>query len=352
MALSLHRIDCRTLPAAQASAPRLAPDLPEVIVPDEVAALDRVTHASWGSDIAMDDYLRRERVMRATPFARRGLRQWLLRDGKAVLASLETFEFDVTAGNRRGKGHGIASVYVEPERRGKGHASELCLRVVDALKQEGALASHLMSEVGPKLYAQLGYAPRPLFLRRYAAASDSELQAHGKTPPWQFFGEADVPTALAARKLPPPALRVEISADHLLWHMTRGRFYATLGGHKTARHVGARAGEALAFWAPDYRDDVLRILTIYPGARLASPGAVFEPRSAEGEAVRNVLHAGRAVAKELGLSGIEIWENPQNAGYLRGGARSADAHELPMLIGLAPGIRGEDWLDYERAHWI
>jgi GNAT superfamily N-acetyltransferase len=347
MAPSLHRIDCRKLPPAATGADAA---LPEVEVPSEVVTLDVSTHAAWGGGLSVEQYLCRERVMRATAFSRRGLTQWVLRDGATNLASLETFDFDVACAGRRGVGHGIASVYVEPAQRGHGHATALCKGVQEAIKRDGGLLILLMSEVGPKLYERLGYVARPLFSRRYAAALPTE--SHGATPPWRLLYEADVAKALAARKLPARPLRVEISAEHALWHMTRSRYYAAVAGQKTQFPVGAQAGEAMTLWAPDTRAAVLRILTLYPGSRLAAPGAVFEPRSPEAEALRNVLHAARTVAGELDLPAIEVWENLENAAYLRGGARSADVHELPMLLGLQPGVRGEDWLDYERAHWI
>lgn len=351
LAVSLEMIDCRTL------APR-APEsdgAPQVEVPPAVEQLDRETHASWGGGLTLEQYLRRERVLRAVPFARRGLRTWILRLEGAAVASCESYETDVTASGRRGLGHGIASVYVPTAHRGHGYASELLKRVHEVLRKEGVLLCFLMSEIGPTLYERLGYVGRPLMTRRFAAASPQET--HGATPPWELLSEAQVPAALQARKLPVRGLSIEASPEHVLWHMARGRYYAATLGRKAAQHVGAVAGaagtSAMALWAPDYKDDLLRILTLYPGSRLAAPGAVFEPRSAEGEALRNVLHAGRAVAAELGLSAIELWENPHSSGYLRGGVRT-EGKDVPMVLGLQsqPKVRGEEWLDYERAHWL
>jgi hypothetical protein len=224
----------------------------------------------------------------------------------------------------------------------------------DTLRAEGGLLCFLMSEIGPTLYERLGYVGRPVARRRYAPAHPSE--SHGQTPPWQLLCESDVLAALSSR---PPSgrpltveLSAEVMADHVLWHFARSRFYAAVLGRPRPVHIGARCGEALALWAPEYREGMLRILTLYPGPRLYAPGAVFEPRSPDGEAVRNVLHAARSVAAELGLLAIEVWENPCSAAYLRGGVRTQDGSDLPMLLGLTPKARGEDWLDYERVHWI
>lgn len=348
--VSLEMVDCRNL------APR-APEsdgAPQVEVPPAVVALDQETHASWGGGLTLPQYLQRERVLRAVPFARRGLRTWILRsDAGAAVASCESYETDVGVAGKRGLGHGIASVYVPHAHRGHGYASQLLTGVHDVLRKEGVLLCFLMSEIGPTLYARLGYAGRPLFTRRFAAADPKET--HGAAPPWELLGEAQVAGALASRRLPVRSLTVEASPEHVLWHMARSRFYASVLGRKAGQHVGAvaRGADAMALWAPDYRDDILRILTLYPGSRLSAPGAVFEPRSPEGEAVRNVLHAGRAVAAELGLSAIELWENPLSSAYLRGGVRT-EGKDVPMVLGLQgqPKVRGDEWLDYERAHWL
>ena len=63
------------------------------------------------------------------------------------------------------------------------------------------------------------------------------------------------------------------------------------------------------------------------------------------------MHAARAVAAELGLAHIEVWENAHNASYLRGGVRTP-AEDPPMFLGLQNGIQGADWIDYEACHWL
>jgi GNAT superfamily N-acetyltransferase len=351
---TLRLLDCRQLP--------LHPQRPdEVVVPPPLDALDRHTYASWGDGLSLDQYLGRERQLRASAFSRRRLRTWLLCDGDspsaAILATCETYAVELFAGDKPGVGHGIATVFVEPARRGHGYASQLLTLLHAELQKEGALASYLFSEIGPALYQRLGYVERPLSLRRYAAAEPGE--SHGPTPPWQLLSDDDLAPALQARHCPAQPLRFALHADQVLWHVARSRFYAALLGQPPLRAVGARVrgGDALVLWAPEYRvgkggpGGVLRLLLLYPGARLAAAGASFDPRSDDAAALRNVLHAARAVACDLGLPAIELWENPQNAGYLRGGVRT-DSPDLPMLRPLQPGLRGKDWLDYERVHWL
>ncbi len=380
--IELVCIDCRGLPLAKPQAAAMWPaqldarpdampdDLPEAISPTAAVALDTRTHAAWGRTLSLPQYLQRERVLRASPFSQRGLRAWALQKTGTVVASCETYACDVTLGGRgtsgsaasQGTGHGIASVFVDPAHRGHGYASELLRRVHAALQAEGALLCFLWSEIGPTLYQRLGYVGRPLSLRRYAAAPKEE--SHGAVPPWRYLRLSELGAALAARPSVDRglALRIDVDLAQIDWYLRRAAFYARCQGRAISPYVAAQAGDALAVFSPDFVDNVMRVLTLYPGARLAKAGAVFEPRSPEGENLRNVLHAARTVAGQLGLPSIEIWQNPLNAGYLRGGVQVPEAKDLPMILLLAgttgtrgsakAALRAEDWQDYERGLWL
>ncbi len=341
--------------------------------PEEAVALDQRTHAAWGNGLSLPQYLQRERVLRAAPFSQQGLRAWVLKRDGVLLASCETYacEVHVAASGRgatgsdsplRGLGHGIASVYVDETQRGHGYASELLRRVHATLKQEGAVLCFLWSEIGPTLYGRLGYVARPLSLRRYAAAPKEE--SHGAVPPWQLLRPHELAPALLQRKLHSRGLpySIELGWPQIEWYLRRAAFYSRCLGRPLSPYVAALAGDALAVFCPDFVAQVLRVLTLYPGARLASAGAVFEPRSPEGENLRNALHAARTVAGQLGLPHIELWQNPKNAGYLRGGVHVQEpglVKELPMVLLLGPTpaaargpLRAEDWQDYERGLWL
>ncbi len=340
MALALEMLDCRNLPLANLPQDDGAM-LAEAIVPAALARIDADAYASWGGGLSLDQYLRRERVLRTAEFSKSGLRSWLLRDGDAILASCESYAVPVRIKDQPALGFGIASVYVAPTRRGHGYASELLRRVHTALHQEGGQLCFLMSEIGPQLYARLGYVGRPLFVRTYAA-EDSLAAAQSKPPTWIPLAEKQVAAALAECPSLALPLSVEVSAEQIMWHLLRSRYYAAVLHKKMPRHVGARsaAGDGLCLWAADYVKDRLRILTFVRG-----------PRAADG--VAEMLYAAGQTAVELGLSTIEIWENPHNQNDFQehAGIRST-ASDLPMLLGLSPEVHGEDWLNYERAHWL
>lgn len=354
LAMQLDVIEIKSLAVRSGAAPA------EVETPAELAAIDRITFASWGGGLTLEQYLGRERRLRACAYSR-GLRQWLLREGSEVLASCESYAVPfVLAGpdgtpHKTGLGHGIASVYVEDRLRGRGYAGTMLTRIHDRLRAEGALCAYLMSEIGPTLYERLGYVARPLRTCRFAAVDPTREAPHPQD--WRWLTEADVPALLASvfggrsdAAVRRPGLWIPTPAVQIEWHLTRGHFYAEALGRKHAVHVGATAGEAFVLWQPDYVQSALRVLCLWPGRALFTQG-LRDPRSREAADLRNVLHAARAAANELQLATVEIWETPRSATYLRGGARMA-TKELPMLLPLLPGVRAEDWNDYERTHWI
>lgn len=320
-------------------------------LPEEAVARDRLTYASWGGGLSLEQYLDRERRLWRQAFARRGMRRWILREGAADLASCETYLVPVRVGTQLGVGHGVASVFTEERLRGRGLAAELLSRVHDVLRGEGAVCAYLMSEIGPQLYGRLGYVVRPPLLRRYAAAGPSEAVPAAL----EWFGADDVAGLVARRYAAAPLHRrqlvLQLTAEQLLWHVERGWIYADHQGRARQRVVGARAGAAFGIFAADPQKGVVRVLMLYPGEAIFAAGALGDPHSDEAARLRDVLHGARFLAAELGLPAVEVWENGQNAGWLRGGHR-VEGSDIPMVLPLRDEVRGEDWLDWERGHWL
>ena len=133
----------------------------------EIDERSRLTAAVWGNRLTLEQYLERERLLAAAPFAARGLRTWLLEDDAgAVLGSCETYRMASELDGVGGETHGFASVFVEPALRGRGHARGMMERVAALLRTEGAQAAHLFSEVGTSLYEAVGFRARPMRARR------------------------------------------------------------------------------------------------------------------------------------------------------------------------------------------
>jgi GNAT superfamily N-acetyltransferase len=312
---------------------------------------DRLNYPVWGPPLSEAGYLAREQRLWRHPFARAGMRVWLLMEGGRPVASCESYAVPAACRGVTGTGHGIASVFVEEALRGRGHAAALLGRVHATLRAEGALCAYLISEIGPRLYEGLGYIGRPLRCRRFIAPRPGEPEPGLDQVRWLL--PADVPGLLAARYPASPSpspLVLRLSAAQLDWHVERGRIYAEALGRQAPQRVGAACGGAFCLWMHDLRKELLRVLLLYPGPEIFAAGSQ-DPRSPQAAALRNVLHAARAEAAHCGLRGVEIWENAINAGWLRGGQPAA-SEDLPMVLALDRRVNGNDWLDWERGHWL
>lgn len=341
--------------------------------PPPVLERDRLSHDPWGRGLTVEQYLERERTLWRTPFAQAGLRAFILCQGGQPLASCEAYQVPVQLGavydgqaqgpQASGTGVGIASVYVAAALRGRGHATTLLQMVHRLLQSEGAVCSYLMSEVDPAIYARLGYVPRRLRLRSYAPEpANPGPPLSPVDPPLRFLpldgAGAELPTVeslLERRYRFRGPLTVRMTAAQLDWHVQRGLFYAGLLGRPLQRHAGAVCGDAFALWAQSPLQGTLRVLCLFPGARVVRVAPDFNALRDEAAAYRAVLHAARHEAHRLGLQRVELWESAFCAPFLRGGV-PADSQDVPMLAplsalgGLTP--RGEDWLDWERGHWL
>ncbi|MCS6915216.1 MAG: GNAT family N-acetyltransferase [Myxococcales bacterium] len=323
--------------------------------PAEAAARDALTYAAWGRALSQAQYLERERRLWAHPFSQSGLRRWVLFDGEQPVASCETYEVQVLVGGDRGRprtgtAQGVASVFVEQALRGRGYARALLEHLHAVLRQEGAVCAYLISEIGPALYERLGYVARPLRLRRFSAPRPDEPEPGLEAVVWLRSEQIGPLLDLRYAGLPRSPLTLRLSPAQIGWHHERARFYAEVLGRPVPQVVGAACGPAFALWQHDLVAGLLRVLCLYPGPTLWAQGTQVDPRHPEAQALRNVLHGARAEAAAAGLGGVEIWQNPL-MGWLRGG-QEVPAADLPMMLPLAPGVRADDWLDWERGHWL
>ncbi len=301
---------------------------------EESARRIPLTYAVWGDRLTEAQYLERERRLAATPFARRGMRTWLLVHGDEVLASCESYAMAAEVDDRSGVAQGIASVFVEGPLRGQGFAAEMLRLLGDRFAAEGAVSSHLFSEVGTSLYERAGYRPRPIRARRFrptpgdpAAVAEAVDRAHA--------GERLLPILTRA-----PRGRFRILPDDatLDWQRERAAIYHRfLGGLRPSPDLfaGAIAGDGAVAWAADYRLGCLRTLWVRPGRRAEAEALV--------EALRRAAHV-------LGLSRAEHWISP--AVDLPGGDEGSLDDEIPMLRPFVPDIAPEDWTDYGRGCWV
>lgn len=303
----------------------------------EIDERSRLTAAVWGNRLTLEQYLERERLLAAAPFAARGLRTWLLEDDAGgVLGSCETYRMASALDGVAGETHGFASVFVEPALRGRGHARAMIERVAALLRDEGAQAAHLFSEVGTSLYEAVGFRARPIRARRWTpvGAPISEVALRFGRP----AASEVLRSRLAVGADPRARFRIVPDVDQLGWHWVRARAYHRhLGAGRPSPDgvAGAVAGSGWIAWFADYRLERLVVLAVRPGT------------APEAEAL---VEATRRAAGELGLPWAEHWESP--ATPLPGGEVVPLDEEIPMLLPFAAGLSPSDWTEYGRACWI
>jgi GNAT superfamily N-acetyltransferase len=293
---------------------------------DEQRARDAVTHAAWGSGLDAAQFLAREARLRAHPWARAAMRTWLWTGGAGeVLASCETFEQASAVGGGRGRSWVVASVFVEPPLRRRGHSAAMLAALLARLRSEDdAHAVVLFSEVGVDLYARLGFFAVPSF--------DTWFDAGGEKP-------ADLAWLTAPLPAPPPpvaaaqALTVTLSAGQLDWQLERERFYAEAWGRPRLPAHGARVGGSSIGWTAYWRSNELHVLWLH----------AVDPSHRE-----PLVRAAQWAAAEAGLPVVRCWETTP-LDDVPGASRERRDDEIAMFAPLRPGVLG--WTHVERGLW-
>lgn len=302
----------------------------------EKALRDEATYDAWGTGLSPLAYAARERRLRAHPFARQAMTTWLWKAGGGeVLASCETFRMAGAASGREGHAHGVASVFVAPALRGRGHASAMMQALLARLRAEDpdAFASILFSDVGEALYERAGYVGRVFPYREIdpapgdpAATVDALVSAE------------DLEDALSAAPLPDGEVVVRPTAVQLDWHLERERIYQGAFSAPRPTACGARAGDALAVWYVDHNPGRLELLLLLAGTEAETTA---------------LLEAARRAARTLGCALVRHWESPADPPIAAGlGRKVARTRSLPMMAPLWTAADPASWTFIPRALWV
>ncbi len=296
---------------------------------DEKRARDRLTYDAWGEALTPEQYLIREERLGAHAWARASMRWWLWRDDDgSVLSSCETYRMSSAVDGERGETWAVASVYTEPALRGRGHARAMMDALVARARAEGAQASTLFSDVAPAIYERSGYAVRPAEDLVFPPAQGDS--ARGVDSLTEVVGELEPYVDDFA---------VWPSREQLDWHLERGRTYAALLGRAALPSVGAKAGEGIAYWVADWKNERLMVLWLDAG------------NAYEAEAL---VQAARSVAAAAKLREVRLWAQPwpfPGRADL-GGDRVRRVGSVPMIAPLVGAVRAEMWTQIPRAVWV
>jgi hypothetical protein len=293
---------------------------------EEKEARDRLCHAAWGAQLTLEQFVDRERRLRALPFAR-SMRTWLWVDGPLVLASCETFRMRSFLDGVEGSSYGLASVFTQAALRGRGHASQMVAQVVKEVRREdpGAHAMLLFSEVGARIYERQGFSARPIAETLLPAQSGDATEGVER-----LLVVEELPEALARAPRPRDRFLIWPTAAQLEWHLAREEFYARTLGRARPSAWGAAIGRSIALFTAEHKQRQLVVQLL----------AVERPDHAA-----PLILAARRVAAAAELATVRLWGD-----LPLGEARPAA--DLPMLRPLAPGLQAAEWRTVPHAVWM
>jgi GNAT superfamily N-acetyltransferase len=365
-------------------------------------------HPMWGPALKIEDYLAREEFLMTVPLAKNGgVTHWILTDRNAppdnrpIYASCESLRKRALASRlgpdgplvQDGIAHGVASVFTNPEYRGKGYASRMMKELGPRLAEwsEGrkgpqseekngnarSLFSVLYSDIGKTFYAKTGweaFESTHLSFKPAAAAA-----GEAPSPDVKLLGYHDLAMLChldenllrakmeqAARSLPSSgkkacaALVPEL--DQILWHLMREDFMTKHIFHKTPEARGALFGEAgrriWAVWMRGYYGGLDKI----EGNTFHILRFVVEdensPEDYVTEGFRAIIRVAQAEAAEWRSFDVQMW-NPSEL-LRRAADRSGIKYEfvdrekdsIPSLMwyGDEP-TTAVDWIANEKYAW-
>lgn len=314
-----------------------------IATPEEKKRRDELVHAEWGARLTVAQWVEREERLRAHPFARPSMTSyWWVDEHDQPLSSCETFALPSRArlaGQvEQGRIYGVASVVTAPALRGHGHAGKMIQAVVERVRREDPEAHGLVlySDVGASLYGRAGFVAVPSAQDRLftpiAGAPEDEVDA--------LYSERELGEALARIAVPRDEWVMWPTVEQLDWQVERERAYAEFLGLSRPSCQGARAGDATAIWAADFKYEQLLVLVL---------GALHT------ESAVRVLRAARKVAHQAKLRSVVLWEEPWSFAWPAdesGGEVVARKGSLPMAVALRPGLTASMLRHVPRGIWL
>lgn len=338
-----------TLP--DVSAPSLVLTHP---TPEEKKKTWALHHTMWGQALSLEDYLHREEYLTTVPLAKDGgVTHWILTDDsppnqRPILSSCESLRkraLVCQAGVDGGKvqdaiGHGIFSVFTDPQYRGKGYASRMMKELnptlarwppagskdVNGHAMPNSRFSVLYSDIGKAFYAKSGWAPfesSHLAFPPVARAEGGSVSGAAKPLGYHELAELCAVDEKLLRirvqkrahesKDRRPSAALVPDLDQMLWHLMREDFMTKRIFGKTPTIRGAVYGEAgkrlWAVWIRGYYGGIDKVEgnTLFILRFAVEDETASEDYLAEG--FRSVIEVAQAEAAEWRIQEAQMW-NP------------------------------------------
>lgn len=282
----------------------------------------RINGMSWAGSLSIDDHVRRNDVLAATPHATSqtgGRTTWAMHRKDAPLdlvASVDAVGKQALvkdgSGLRTVRAYGVASVHTAPEYRKQGMAAHMLRGLQEKMDADGEF-SVLYSDIGPEYYGALGWRAFPSL--QVSAYLEGEKRAAPESVKFLSREEAerlcekDVADLTERMGSLPDDGRTHVaflpSAEQLGWQFERGVFSAkATRGREPDNHGAATVdGEGWVFWHHDLSRATLLVHRVVARSQ---------------EAVAELLRAAVAEAGEWGFEKVVAW-NP--VGVVEDGAR-------------------------------
>ncbi|ROV91686.1 hypothetical protein VMCG_09235 [Cytospora schulzeri] len=371
-------------------------------------------HPMWGPALRLEDYLAREEFLMTVPLAKNGgVTHWILTDRNAppdhrpIYASCESLRKRALASRpgpdgpallQDGIAHGIASVFTNPEYRGKGYASRMMKELGPRLAEwsegrkepkEGgpgggseevtrSLFSVLYSDIGKEFYAKNGWAAfESTHLCFKPAAAGTADTPPSRAKPLGYHDLAMLchldekilrgKMQQRARGLGSGGQQVCAALlpdlDQFLWHLMREDFMTKHIFHKTPTVRGASYGEPgrriWAVWTRGYYGGLEKIEgNTFHILRFVVEDEEACPEEYMAEGFKHIIQLAQAEAAEWRSFDIQMW-NPSQ--LLRNAAeksgleytfvdREKDSIASLMWYGAEP-TETVDWVANEKFAW-
>lgn len=294
---------------------------------------DRTTFQAWGKGLSLEQYLERQQVLRAHPFAKQAMRTWLLERDDMVLASCETYRMKsfLAENSLSGVSECLASVYVEKGFRGKGYAAEMLVQILLLGRREEIQASILFSEVGERLYGQFGYQPMKGSLWMF----QPELKEKLPSPQVEWVSPKDLHEIVGKSGVVSPGeFSLSAQREQFDYHLHKARFYGQALKRKPIERIGAARDGAWILWAHDF---------------VASQLLVLWMEAPNQDEARQLIAASLDEIEKQDLDRVVVWPNSTTNELLSFGRR-APFQDIPMVLPISPDLRARDWASVGAVH--
>ena len=337
----------------------------------------------WAGALTKEQYIENEHQLSTHLLTKpNGITHWILtpKNERLILASCEAIPKRclVKEGGdevRDGVLVGVAGVFCEPALRGQGYAARMMRELAHNLGREGrCLGSVLWSDIGPKFYADLGWAPFPSTHVELPTSHFSPSSTSVSTRPILVGDiatlcvqdEALLRASLAVSSSSKTLLAIVPDHHTMLWHHKKEDYICHQLFGKQPGVKGVVVGEVgdrvWAIWTRGFHgaiDDPEAGNKLYI-LRLVVENPALGYSELQVEQLKAVLQAARREAAEWRLGHVELWNPDERVWDLI--ERMGISHRIvqrknegiPSLVWFGDGSSNQEeieWFASEKYAW-